>query len=55
MLRVRTRQKIYLGRYARQDYFVWEHRELTDMLAAFEELCAIVSEENEVARVKEDR
>ena len=54
MLRERAKQKAYLARYGRQDWYAWEHRDVTDIDEAFREVCEIVRRENERAPSAED-
>jgi hypothetical protein len=53
--RARIKQKMYLARYARQDVFSWEHREVTELQRYFDELAAIVREENAISSAQENR
>lgn len=46
-LRLRTKQKAYLARYGKQDWFAWEHRETTELDDACREINEIVTGENE--------
>jgi hypothetical protein len=55
ILRTRTRQKMYLARYARQSIFEWEHRDVRDLQDSFEELVDLIKQENAVNRVQEDQ
>lgn len=55
MEKLRRRQKMYLARYARQDVFAWEGREVVELDRHFEELAAMMEEENGVQRAQEDR
>jgi hypothetical protein len=51
----RIKQKMYLARYARESVFVWEHRDIGELDAYFAALVEIISKENELSRVSEDR
>lgn len=53
--RARMKQKVYLARYARQDVFSWEDREVVELQRYFEELADIISQENAISRRQEDR
>lgn len=54
-LAMRTKQKVYLARYGRQDMFAWEHRELSELEAAFRALVELMRHENSLSRMGEDR
>lgn len=53
--RDRTKQKVYLARYARQSLFEWEEREVTELQRYFEALADIIGQENSHTRMQEDR
>lgn len=55
-LRRRTKQKAYLARYGRQDWFAWEDREVSELDEAVRAIGDIVEAENESNRPNtEDR
>lgn len=49
----RPRQRAYLARYGRQDFF--QDRTVLELEGAVRAVAAIVNEENELNRVQEDR
>lgn len=49
----RPKQRAYLARYGRQDFF--QERTIPELEAAVKAVAAIVSEENELNRVQEDK
>jgi hypothetical protein len=51
----RIKQKMYLARYARESVFGWEEREVSELDAYFVALVDLISKENELSRVSEDR
>lgn len=51
----RIKQKAYLARYARESVFVWEDREVSELDAYFKAVVDLISKENELSRVSEDR
>lgn len=53
--RNRSRQRMYLARYGRQDYFVWESKDVQELDEAFEVLVEMIKQENELSREAEDR
>lgn len=54
LLKRRLEQKVYLARYARQDLFGWEHRDVTELKAYHDALSELVRGENELSRAKEN-
>jgi len=54
-LESRVHQKMYLARYARESVFVWEDREVVELDAYFAALVTLISKENELSRVSENR
>lgn len=55
ILKIRTRQRMYLARYARQDVHSWDDREISELQEYFLALSDMVGEENELNRAREDR
>lgn len=53
-LKARLEQKVYLARYARQDVYGWEHRDVTELGEYYGALSELMKEENALARAKEN-
>lgn len=50
-LRTRTKQKAYLARYGRMDWFAWENREVTELDEATRAISEILEKEQEAGEV----
>ena len=51
----RRRQRMYLARYGRQDYYVWEDKDVQELDAAARTLSDILGEESSLAGWEENR
>jgi hypothetical protein len=54
-LDARIKQKMYLARYGRESVFAWENRELSELDAYFKALVDLISKENAISSVTENR
>lgn len=50
----RPKQRAYLARYGRQDYFAARDMPIPDIEAAVRAISSVVEQENELSRLKED-
>ena len=55
MQRNRSRQKMYLARYGRQDYFVWDDKDVQELDEAYDVLIELLNAEKDITTMEEDR